>query len=124
MPGCLYTRAIGRFGGCVGPWGLHLAAAPVRDYRLVGVTRFTHLKHFVRAKYNADYLLPLASIYWDAEPKSVSAYAQQQAFYDGTVLTRFRTEAYSVEVLSWYDAVDRDVAGFGSMCKGSAHRLP
>jgi hypothetical protein len=101
----------GRFGGCFGPWGLHPQTMP-RDYRLHGGSGFTHMKHWVRAKFNADYLLPVGAIHWEHEPEKVREYRQHQSFYDGTVRTRFRTEKYCVEMLSWFDAVHRDVVGF------------
>ena len=109
----------GRFGSCYGPWGLHtppLEGGPRPDrgpqYRLLGRTHFMHLRHFVRAKYNADYLLPLAMMHWDAEPTDVAEYRQHQSFYDGTVETSFRTAACSVSLVTWFDAVNRDLAGY------------
>ncbi|MBI4579699.1 MAG: hypothetical protein HY718_08360, partial [Planctomycetes bacterium] len=108
----------GRLGCCFGPWGLHAVPGQAHDYVPIGVTQFTHLKHYVRAKFNADYLLPLASIHWETEPASVRQYQQHQVFYDGTVLTRFQTDQYGVEVLSWIDPVDRDVAGLRIDARG------
>lgn len=102
----------GRLGGCFGPWGLQATPGSTRDYSIHGGENFTHLKHWVRAKFNADYLLPVASIYWEHEPKRVSGYAQHQSFYEGTVRTRFQGDDYRVEILSWIDPVHRDVAGF------------
>jgi hypothetical protein len=102
----------GRFGSCFGPWGLHPTPGAKPDYVLRGGSTFTHLKHWVRAKYNADYLLPVASIYWERPPEAVTDYEQHQTFCDGTIRTRFRGDGYRIEVLSWFDAAHRDVAGF------------
>jgi hypothetical protein len=101
----------GRFGSCFGPWGMHPAPSH-RDYTLQEGSSFTHLKHWVRAKYHADYVLPLAAIHWEKEPDTVVEYHQHQSFYDGTVRTQFRTDAYRVDMLSWFDPVHRDVVGF------------
>ena len=109
----------GRFGSCFGPWGLHSAPDKKPDYILQGVTRFTHMKHFIRGKFNADYLLHLGTIYWETEPKSVKYYEQNQSFYDGTVTTRVTTDDYSVTILSWFDPVQKDIAGFQIDVKGN-----
>ncbi len=101
----------GRLGSCFGPWGLHVQSGRPTAYRIRGATHFTHLKHWVRAKYNADYVLPTAAMYWEAEPQAVREYRQRQSFHDSTVRTRFRTDAYSVDLLSWVDPVHRDVVG-------------
>ncbi|GMU22009.1 MAG: hypothetical protein AMXMBFR13_20970 [Phycisphaerae bacterium] len=102
----------GRIGCCFGPWGLHAGPEDQRAYPLRGVSHFTHLGHVVRAKHNADYLLPVASIHWGHEPREVRDYAQHQSFHDGTILTRFRTAEGTVEVLSWIDPVRRHLVGF------------
>jgi len=101
----------GRFGSCFGPWGLQCSPA-VRDYTLRDCSTFTHLKHWVRAKFNADYLVPIGTIRWEEEPKQTNRYEQHQSFYDGTVQTQFSAAGYSVSMLSWFDPVHRDVVGF------------
>lgn len=101
----------GRFGSCFGPWGLHCEPAR-RDYTLQACSGFTHMRHWVRAKFNADYLLPVGAIRWSEEPKQASDYEQHQSFYDGTVRTRFRADGYSIDMLSWFDPVHRDTVGF------------
>jgi hypothetical protein len=100
----------GRFGTCFGPWGLHSTPAK-DDYTLRGAACFTHLKHWVRGKFNADYLLPVGSIAWEKDPQNVDEYRQYQSFYDGTVRTQFRTKDYGVDMLSWFDPERRDVLG-------------
>ena len=104
-------QANGRFGTCYGPWGLH--AIPGRDYpyHAPGAMRYTHLRHFMRGRFQADYLLPIAALYWESEPTAVTEYYQYQSFYDGTVTTRFQTSDYKVTVVSWFDPVQRDLAG-------------
>jgi hypothetical protein len=101
----------GRFGSCFGPWGLQSGSAD-RDYTLRNCAGFTHLKHWVRAKFNADYVLPIGAIHWEREPKETTRYEQHQSFYDGTVRTTFSTAGYRVDMLSWFDPVHRDVVGF------------
>ena len=64
----------GRLGSCYGPWGLYLKPDSTVNYRPRGVTAFMHMKHWVRAKYNADYLLPVAAVYWESEPQAVEQY--------------------------------------------------
>ncbi|MDO8588203.1 MAG: hypothetical protein Q7T82_14340 [Armatimonadota bacterium] len=71
-----------------------------------------HLRRYVRAKFGADYLIPLARMFWETEPARVSAYAQQQSFYDGTISTSFDAGEYAVRIVSWFDAVGRNIAGF------------
>ena len=100
----------GRFGSCYGPWGLHVAGSP--PYPIHGKTQFMHLQHYARAAFGADYLLPLAKIHWEIEPEGVSEYRQEQSFYDGTVTTFFDAGEYAAEVVSWFDPVGRNMAGF------------
>jgi hypothetical protein len=109
----------GRFGSCYGPWGLHEPPGTGNRYTINGATRFTHMKHFGRGKFNADYLLPVAFMYWQSEPAQVKSYNQFQSFFDGTVTTSFHTDAYSINITSWFDPVNRDLAGFRIAMKGS-----
>ena len=109
----------GRFGSCFGPWGLHEPPGKESLYTIHGATRFTHMKHFARGKFNADYLLPVANMYWETEPVEVETYNQFQHFYDGTVTTSFQTAEYSINLVSWFDPVQKDLAGFKITVKGS-----
>ena len=102
----------GRFGSCFGPWGLHDTSGQKRDYDIQGSKAFSHIQHYIRGKFNADYLLPVATISWEAEPQDVKDYEQYQSFYDGTVTTRFATPEYSLTIMSWFDQAQRDIVGF------------
>ena len=102
----------GRFGSCVGPWGLHTAPEKNPAFTIHGATQFTHMKHCIRGRFNADYLISPGRIYWENEPQQVSEYEQYQSFYDGTITTRFATADYKVAITSWIDTVQKDVAGF------------
>lgn len=118
-PWIVLYQGNGRFGSCYGPWGLHTAPDKKTDYSIYGATRFTHIKHYIRGKFNADYLLPVGSIYWEAEPQAVKDYEQYQSFYDGTVTTRVVTGDYSITIVSWFDPVQKDIAGFQIDVKGN-----
>ena len=111
-PWIVLYQGNGRFGSCFGPWGLHCREDHSASYSFHGSTRFTHLQHYIRGKFNADYLLPLGSIRWQTEPGVVSSYHQYQSFYDGTVTTQFSTADYSIKIISWFDAAQKDIAGF------------
>jgi hypothetical protein len=108
----------GRFGSCFGPFGLHRPLSQ-KAYTIHGATQFTHMKHHVRGKFNADYLLPVGYIHWETEPEMVLAYEQHQSFYDGTISTFFKTNDYSVRIVTCFDAVERDVAIFRIEVKGN-----
>jgi hypothetical protein len=110
-PWIVLYQGNGRFGSCFGPWGLHCRDNQ-SSYSFHGSTRFTHLQHYIRGKFNADYLLPLGSIRWQTEPEKVTGYDQYQSFYDGTVTTKFSTADYSIKIISWFDAAQKDIAGF------------
>ena len=108
----------GRFGSCFGPWGLHEGPEKPSDYIINGSTAFTHIKHYIRGKFNADYLIPVGTIYWETEPHAVQNYEQYQSFYDGTVTTRINTPDYAITIISWFDPVQKDIAGFQIDTKG------
>lgn len=110
----------GRFGCCYGPSGLHLNPGVQSVFALRGQTHFTHLRHWIRGRYNADYLLPVARIYWSEEPRFASDYEQHQSFHDGTVRTRFASDTFSATVTTWFDPVHRDIAGFRIEVAGNA----
>jgi hypothetical protein len=102
----------GRMGCCFGPWGLHVSPAESPSYTLRGVTALMHMQHRTRGKFNADYLLPLATVYWEQSPQEVGEYTQHQSFYDGTIRTHYRTNDYAVTIESWVDPVHRNTMGF------------
>ena len=102
----------GRFGCCYGPFGLHVNPSAPKEWNWFGRTRFTHMQHFFRGKFNADYLLGLARMYWAKTPAKLDAYHQHQSFYDGTVVTSFAGDGQNVTVTTWFDPVNDDVAGY------------
>ena len=117
-PWVVLYQGNGRFGSCFGPWGLHAAPDKKTEYIIHGSTRFTHMKHYTRGKFNADYLLPAGNIYWETDPQVVKGYEQYQSFYDGTVTTKVSTAGYTITVTSWFDQVQKDIAGFQIDVKG------
>jgi len=98
----------GRWGCSYGALGLHDHPDEINKY---GKTQWMHAQHFVRAKFNADYLLPLAKIYWEKTPENINNYTQHQSFYDGTICTQFESGGNKIKTATWFDPVDRDVAG-------------
>ena len=107
----------GRWGCCYGALGLHDRPDVSNKY---GKTQWMHLQHYVRAKFNADYLLPLAKIYWDKTPDHINNYFQHQSFYDGIVCTQFESGENKLKTTTWFDPVDRDVAGIKIELDGTA----
>ncbi len=118
-PWVLLYQGNGRLGSCAGPWGFHTNSNNKTDFSVHGATRFTHMKHYIRGKFNADYLLPAGFMFWENEPQQVTGYEQYQSFYDGTITTRFTTADYSVVITSWIDAVHKDIAGYQLDVKGN-----
>jgi hypothetical protein len=107
----------GRWGCAYGAYGLHDRPDQTNRY---GKTQYMHLQHRVRAKFNADYLLPMAKIYWDEIPAASESYTQRQSYYDGTVQTRFMWGTDQVETVTWFDPVNRSIAGISIELEGSA----
>ena len=118
-PWLVLYQGNGRFGSCFGPWGLHTAPDKKPGNNIHGSTMFTHIKHYIRAKFNADYLIPIGTIYWETEPNGVKEYEQYQSFYDGTVTTHVATEDYVITIISWFDPIQKDIAGFQIDVKGN-----
>ncbi|SMC44719.1 hypothetical protein [Pedobacter africanus] len=102
----------GRFGSSYGALGLHNNPNHVKHTNKFGQTQHMHIGHWVRAKFNADYLIPTVRIYWDEEPAAVVGYHQCQSFYDGLLKTSFETDKGKVAVETWFDQLDRDLSGF------------
>ncbi|MEN6453384.1 MAG: hypothetical protein ABFD10_03930 [Prolixibacteraceae bacterium] len=100
----------GRFGCSYGPMGLHInpEKTQLNEY---GKTQYMHIQHFVRAKFGSDYLLPLLRVYWKSEPEKITGYSQHQSFYDGIITTHFEEGKNKITVITWFDPVERDVAG-------------
>ncbi|MGQ8335136.1 hypothetical protein ACUNWD_01190 [Sunxiuqinia sp. A32] len=101
----------GVFGSSYGPLGLHLNPAKGADFYKYGKTEYLCLNHLIRAKYGADYLIPLAQIFWKDEPANVTNYSQHQSFYDGTISTHFESDENKVTVLTWFDPVNKNLSG-------------
>lgn len=113
----------GRFGCSYGAFGLHVNPENlVRDSKY-GRTQYMCLDHFVRAKYGSDYLLPLARIYWEKDPVQISEYNQTQSFYDGTMTTSFHSKDGKIRVETWFDPVEKELAGITITLKGKASNV-
>lgn len=110
----------GVFGSTYGVLGLHVHPDAPAAEKAYGNTQFMHLKHFVRAKHNADYLLGLARMYWERPPANLDSYRQHQSFYDGTIKTAFSGNGQDIIVTSWFDRKNPDIAGFVVDVKGGA----
>lgn len=106
----------GKFGCSYGPLGLHVKP-PKNEY---GNTQFMHLDHRIRAKFGADYLMPLAKIYWKDEPLIKQNYKQHQSFYDGTITTHFEYGKNKVTVATWFDPIEKDLTGITIDLEGKA----
>ncbi len=113
----------GRFGCLYGQLGLHHSPVSIGKFGKYGVTQFMHYGHFFRGKYNNDYLLPLARIYWENEPQDITSYNQHQSFYDGTITTSFSFGENSITVTTWFDPVDRNIAGYKIDVKGNGPNI-
>lgn len=107
----------GHWGCAYGMYGLHDRPDQINKY---GKTQYMHLQHHVRAEFNADYLLPMAKIYWDKIPEKTEQYTQHQSFYDGTICTQFASGRSNVETTTWFDPVSRNMAGIKIELDGSA----
>ena len=110
----------GRFGSCFGSLGLHNNPYNKKNNNRYGNTEFIHINHWVRAKFNADYLIPLIKVYWSDEPSVVTNYTQQQLFYNGMLKTSFEANNGKVSVETWFDPVDKDLSGISIDVKGRA----
>jgi len=110
----------GRWGCSYGALGLHDHPDAINKY---GKTQWLHLQHHVRAKFNIDYLLPLAKIYWETTPENIHHYTQHQSFYDGLICTQYEYGSSKIKTTTWFDPVDRDVAGIKIELHGTASDL-
>ncbi|MFH6956795.1 hypothetical protein ACHRV1_05260 [Flavobacterium aquidurense] len=110
----------GVFGSSYGPLGLHIDPSKNASFTKYGKTEYLNMHHFVRAKYNADYLIPLAHFYWEKEPVKATNYSQKQSYYDGTISTHFEEGQNKVTVLTWFDTVNTNLAGIKINVEGKA----
>ena len=107
----------GRWGCSCWALGLHNHPDVTNKY---GKTQWMHTQHYIRAKFNTDYLLPLAKIYWEKTPENISDYTQHQSFYDGVVHTQFESGGNKIKTATWFDPVDRDVSAIIIELDGTA----
>ena len=70
----------GCFGSSYSQLGLHVHPSLVERDHKYGETHLMHIEHWIRAKFGADYLLPLARVYWEKPFAAVSDYSQHQSF--------------------------------------------
>lgn len=98
----------GQFGSSYGPLGLHIH--PSQKNIEYGKTQYLHLEHMGRAKFNADYLIPMLEVYWDELPSSVSDYSQHQSYYDGIITTLFKADDSHVRVNTWFDPIEKNLS--------------
>ncbi|MDP4225614.1 MAG: hypothetical protein Q8910_04460, partial [Bacteroidota bacterium] len=110
----------GKFGCSYGPLGLHVNPSKTAALCKYGKTQYMHLEHSIRAKFGADYLIPLFRIYWKEEPSKINHYRQYQSFYDGTIVTHFEYNKNKVTVTTWFDPVEKDIAGIKINLEGNA----
>ncbi len=108
----------GRFGTSYAQLGLHIHPSLANRDHKYGKTHLMHIEHWARAKFGADYLLPLARIYWETPLTDIANYDQYQSFYDGTLTTSFTTGQTQLEVLSWFDPCDKDLSALRIHAKG------
>ncbi len=101
----------GLFGCSYGVLGLHNRPDKELTQGKFGHTQFMHLEHRGRGKFGADYLLPLAKIFWENDFSKISDYNQSQSFYNGTITTSFNSSGNNVKVITWFDPVEKSIAG-------------
>jgi hypothetical protein len=101
----------GVFGSSYSLTGLHIRPDAEEKLGKYGKTQFMNLAHWGRGKFAADYLLPLAKIYWEKDFYQLSDFQQHQSFYDGTITTQFKSVGKNYEVKTWYDPFEKNIAG-------------
>ncbi len=122
--------ANGRFGTVYGKHGLHAHPDERLSSDAHGSTQFMHMRHYGRFKFHsesmqrdtsADYLLPLARIYWETVPQGISSYRQHHSFLDGTLHTSFTCAgARHIALKNWFDLENRDLAAISLNVEGAA----
>lgn len=110
----------GVFGSSYGALGLHINPAKNAALSKYGKTEYYNMNYFVRGKFAADYLIPLAKFYWEKEPEKITKYNQTQSYYDGTISTHFEYGKNNVTVKTWFDAVDKNLAGLKVAVEGKS----
>ncbi|NLP11952.1 hypothetical protein GX408_16245 [bacterium] len=117
-----FYQGNGRFGSLYGPLGLHLNPNKPEGFRF-GVAQYFHLKHFARAKFGMDYLLPLVCLFWEDEAEKITDSHQHQSFYDGTITTCFTAGETTITVMTWFDPIEKDLCGIKITVDGKAPRV-
>lgn len=113
----------GVFGTSYGVLGLQINPAKNGSLTKYGKTEYYNMNHFVRAKYASDYLVPLAKFYWENEPQKISNYNQTQSYYDGTISTHFESDKNKVAVKTWFDPIQKNLAGLQVNVQGKASNI-
>ena len=125
----------GRFGAILS--GLGLNSNPrLWPYPQYGASHFNHMSHWGRFRFfsrqmnaesTVDYVLPLFTVFWEKEIDNIAQYRQCHDLYDGVLTTLFRQSGSApVEVTTWFDSVDRDLAGVmidTGNCKAFPNRI-
>lgn len=116
--GCYLAN--GRFGAVMSALGLNLSPQEQAQQPNVGHSQFSHLNHWGRFGFTsaiekqstvADYLMPMFKLYWEQQPDTVTSYRQVHHMYDGYLSTDFTTQEADVSVKTWFDMVEKDLAG-------------
>ncbi|XOV94070.1 MAG: arylsulfatase [Bacteroidota bacterium] len=110
----------GLFGSSYGPLGLHVNPSNKEEYKRFGKTEFLHIKYYTRAKHGADYLIPFGQVFWEKEPEEITSYSQHQSFLEGNIRTQFGNENGNVSVLTWFDPVEKNIAGISINVEGES----
>lgn len=110
----------GRFGGCFDQSGLQYhPSVQEKMTKQHGATTLMHISNYERGKFDMDYLLPVARLYWDTPLENVRQYSQRQSMYDGTIETSYISSSGKMKVKVWFDAVDRNMMCVKTEASGS-----
>lgn len=113
----------GCFGTSYSQLGLHVHPSMADKDHQYGKTHLMHMEHWVRAKFSADYLLPLSRIYWADPFEGVANYSQHQSFYDGTIETSFTVNQTKYNVMTWFDTSEKDLSAIQVHVEGDARPM-
>ena len=110
----------GRFGAIMSGLGLNLSPEQQKDPKY-NPSHFNHMSHWGRFPYFSqhmqvescsDYIISLFKLYWSENFDSITDYNQCHDLYDGVLYTNFRyAQASGIHVTTWFDGVNRDMAG-------------
>lgn len=100
----------GRFGGCFDQTGLQYHPSQNgKQTEMFGATTLMHVRNYERGRFEMDYLLPVARVYWEHPLQDITNYNQHQDLYDGSIKTSFCSDQGKMSVSVWFDAHDRDL---------------